>query len=84
MKFIIRPVSFSLEVVYSTLLYSTKSAIKLEHGYLVRLAGEIPPFLAIPFYSSGAGECHIIQTIEHQPLLMAVGFRPAIRPVGRH
>lgn len=53
-------------------------------NYLVRLAGKIPPFLAIALYGSGSGECHIIETIKHKPLLMAVLLRPAIRPVRRH
>lgn len=50
----------------------------------MRLARQIPPFLAIPFDGSTSSERHLVKSIKYKPLLIAVCFWPSLWPVWCH
>jgi hypothetical protein len=52
--------------------------------YLVRLAREVPPLLAVSLDGALPRQRHAVGLVEDYPLPPAVGRRPARRPVRRH
>ena len=55
-----------------------------QNGYPVRFAGEIPPFVSIPFYGSCTIKSHLVKSIKYKPLIAAICFWPRIWPVWCH
>jgi hypothetical protein len=52
--------------------------------YPVRLARKVPPLLPVAFDGASPRQRHAVGPEEDDPLLPAVGVRPARWPVGRH
>ena len=53
-------------------------------NYPMRFARKIPPLFSIAFYGSFPSKSHLIKSIEHKPLTVAIFLRPTFWSIWCH